>query len=211
MRTVPTTSHLRSQVDRLRGARDTVVGQVADTKVLIQDLEDEAELVGLVMGVLRTLIDAEVTASVEAVERLLTEGLRAVFTDQKLSVESEVNISRGKVSVDLITAHERPDGTVIKGVSNDAFGGAVATVQSILLRILVMKRRGLRSFMLLDESLPAFDLSYVHNMGEFLQLVCERLDIDILLVTHNPALVDASNRAYRIVRTKSGARFEQMR
>jgi len=184
---------------------------VVETKRQIKELEDEGELLALVQGVLRTLIDKEVTAGVEAVEKLLTEGLQTVFHDQKLSVESEVSISRGKVSVDLVTVHERPDGTVIKGVSNDAFGGAVATVQSVLLRIIVMKRRGLRPLLLLDESLPAFDAGYVHNMGEFLQLVCERLDIDILLVTHNPALVEASNRAYRIVRTKSGARFERMR
>ncbi len=211
MRSLPAISSLRSRADQLRGARDAAHRRVVETKRQIKELEDEGELLALVQGVLRTLIDKEVTAGVEAVEKLLTEGLQTVFHDQKLSVESEVSISRGKVSVDLVTVHERPDGTVIKGVSNDAFGGAVATVQSVLLRIIVMKRRGLRPLLLLDESLPAFDAGYVHNMGEFLQLVCERLDIDILLVTHNPALVEASNRAYRIVRTKSGARFERMR
>jgi hypothetical protein len=211
MHALPAIDQLRSQSDRLRGARDSAVLRVVDTRKSIQELEDEGELLDLVQGVLRTFIDKEVTAGVEAVEKLMTEGLQAVFHDQKLSVESEVNISRGKVSVDLITVHERPDGTVIRGVTNDAFGGAVATVQSVLLRIIVVKRRGLRALLLLDESLPAFDTSYVHNMGEFLALVCERLEIDILLVTHNPALVDASTRAYRIVRTKSGARFERMR
>jgi hypothetical protein len=211
MRAEPAIAHLRSQADRLTGARDAAVKQVADTRKAIKTLEDESELLGLVQGILRKLIDREVTAGVEVVERLMTEGLQAVFHDQKLSVESQVNISRGKVSVDLITVHERPDGTIIRGVSNDAFGGAVATVQSVLLRIIVMKRRGLRPLLLLDESLPAFDGNYVQNMGEFLQLICERLNIDILLVTHNPALVDASTRAYRIARTKSGARFERMR
>jgi hypothetical protein len=211
VRATPAIDHLRSQADRLTGARDAAVKRVADTRKAIKDMEDEGELLSLVQVVLRTLIDQEVTTGVKAVEKLLTEGLRTVFHDQKLSVESEVSISRGKVSVDLITVHERPDGTVIRGVTNDAFGGAVATVQSVLLRIIVMKRRGLRPLLLLDESLPAFDGNYVQNMGEFLQLICERLDIDILLVTHNPALVDASNKAYRIARTKSGARFEVMR
>jgi len=211
MQPLPTVGHLRSQADRLTGARDAAVRRVGETRKSIRDLENEGELLALVQGIFRTLIDKEVTAGVEAVEKLMTEGLRTVFYDQKLSVESEVAISRGKVSVDLIVVHERQDGTIIKGVPNDAFGGAVATVMSVLLRIIVMKRRGLRPLLLLDETLPAFDGSYVQNMGEFLQLICERLDIDILLVTHNPALVDASNRAYRIVRTKSGARFEVMR
>lgn len=211
MRSIPAIDPLRRQAEQLRGARERALLRAQETRDEIRDLHDEQELIEISQGVLRTLIDKEVKAGVQAVEALLTEGLRAVFPDQKLSVESETRINRGKVSVDLITVQERPDGTIIKGVSNDAFGGSVATVQSVLLRIITMRRRGLRSFMLLDESLPAFDSDYVHNMGEFLQLVCERLDIDILLVTHNPALVDASNRAYRIVRTRSGARFERMR
>lgn len=211
MRPVPTVDHLRSKADRLVGARDAVRRQITTTQKAVKDLEFESELLVLVQTALRALIDKEVTAGVQAVEKLLTEGLQTVFTDQDLSVTSEVSVSRGKVSVDLLTVHTRPDGTVIKGLSNDAFGGAVATVQSVLLRIIVMRRRGLRPFLLLDESLPAFDANYVHNMGAFLTLVCQRLGIDLLLVTHNPAMVEAANKAYRIVRTKSGARFEALR
>lgn len=211
MRAIPAIDHLRSKADRLVGARDGVLRQVTSTRKVIKELENEGDLLALVQGALRTLIDKEVTAGVQAVEKLLSEGLQTVFTDQDLSVESEVSVSRGKVSVDLLTVHTRPDGTVIKGISNDAFGGAVATVQSVLLRIIVMRRRGLRQLLLLDESLPAFDSNYVYNMGAFLALVCDRLGIDLLLVTHNPAMVEAAKKAYRIVRTRNGARFEVMR
>lgn len=211
MRPIPPIDHLRSQADRLVGARDALVRQKEATKQTIKHLLAEVELLALVQGALRTLIDQEVTTGVQAVEKLLTEGLQTVFTDQDLTVTSEVNVSRGKVSVDLLTNHTRPDGTVIRGMTNDAFGGAVATVQSVLLRIIVMRRRKLRPLLLLDESLPAFDSNYVHNMGAFMALVCERLGIDVLLVTHNPAMIEASHKAYRIVRTKTGARFEVMR
>lgn len=209
--TIPSLRSLQAQGARLRGARESARRRVQQTQAEIKSLENESEILDLTQGVLRTLIDKEVNEGVHSVEKLLTEGLQTVFHDQKLSVESEVSLKRGKVWVDLITVHQRPDGTVIRGMSNDAFGGAVATVQSILLRIIVMRKRGLRPLLLLDETLPAFDAGYVHNMGSFLQLICDRLDIGILLVTHNPALVEASDRAYKIVRTKSGARFEQVR
>lgn len=203
--------HLRSQSERLKGLREAAEHRLSQTQKDIRALQTEAELLDAVQAVLRTLIDKEVTAGVQAVETLLTEGLQTVFHDQKLSVESEVSLNRGKVSVDLTTVYERPDGTLIKGVPNDSFGGSVATVQSVLLRILVMRRRGLRPLLLLDETLPAFDSTYVGNMGEFLQLVCSRLGVDVLLVTHNPALVEAADKAYRIVRTQNGARFEVTR
>lgn len=204
-------THLRSQADRLSGARTLAQGRVKSTQTAISKLEDEGELLLLVQAALRILIDKEVTSGVEAVEKLLTEGLQTVFTDQNLAVKAVVSIQRGKVSVDLTTSHTRPDGTVISGDSHDAFGGSVLTVQSVLLRIIVMLRRGLHPLLLLDESLPAFDQNYVGNMGEFLSLICDRLGLDILLVTHNPALVEASQKAYRIVRTRSGARFEVIR
>jgi ABC-type lipoprotein export system ATPase subunit len=63
----------------------------------------------------------------------------------------------------------------------------------------------------LDESLPAFDERYVLNMAAFLKTLCRKMGVDILLVTHNPALVDAADRAYRIRRDKGSASFQRIR
>ena len=177
----------------------------------IKRLENEAALLDLVLGLFRQLIDQEVVQGVQAVEKLQTEGLQAVFEDQDLHVKSQVEIQRGKVSVDLLTVQKYPNGMEIEGISGDSFGGAVATVQSILLRLIILLRRGLRPLLLLDESLPAFDSNYVVNMGRFLSTLCRRLKVDILLVTHNPALVEAADKAYKIVRKDGAARFEKLR
>ena len=201
-------SSLRSRFDRVVGRRDEVVSRIEDTKTTISTLENEEHLCELVAELFRQMIDAEVNAGVQAVENLLTEGLSAVFADQQISVRSEVKTHRGKVSVDLITTQKQADGSVSEGSTIDAFGGAVTTVQSVLLRLIVVMRRGLRPVLLLDESLPAFDANYVDNMGKFLRLLCERMGVDILLVTHNPALVEASHKAYRIRRTPKGAKFD---
>ena len=178
---------LRSRLDRIVGYRDATADRLRAAQSEIQRLEDEDALLDLVGNLFRTLIDSEVTESVHAVEKLLTEGLQAVFDDQDLHVRSEVEVQRGKVSVDLITVQKQANGMITEGISNDAFGGAVTTVQSVLMRIIVLLRRGLRPLLLLDETLPAFDESYVHIAGRFLSVLCERLGLDILLVTHNPA------------------------
>jgi hypothetical protein len=132
-----------------------------------------------------------------------------VFTDQDLTVEAEVNVVRGKVSVDLATVHNRPDGTVVKGSSTEGFGGSVTTVQSALLRVIVILRRGLRPFLLLDEALPAFDADYIVNVGNFLDVLCARLGIDILMVTHNIPLWESVDNAYKAIRAPRGAKFER--
>ena len=170
--------------------------------------EQESELAG---SLLRTLVDREVNEGVRAVEELLSEGLRAVFEDQDLSVRAETEISHGKVSVDFITVQKQADGTVTEGLSRDAYGGAVTTVQSVLLRVIVTLRRGMRPVLFMDESLPAFDVNYVHNMGNFLKTLCKRLGYDMLLVSHNPAMVEAADHAYRIVKVDGRATFKRLR
>lgn len=205
-----TVSDLGRRYSRLLGARDAVSLRLSSCEEEIKKLENEQDLLLMVQETIRSLIDREVEQGVSDVRALLSEGLKAIFHDQDLSVETDVSVQRGKVSVDLMVVHKRPDGTEIRGLPTDSFGGAVATVISVLLRIWVMKKRGLRPFMCLDETLPAFDGNYVQNMGEFLRLVCDRLGVDLLLVTHNPSLVEAADVAYQIVPTDNGAKFKRV-
>lgn len=209
MTPLPDITGLRSKVDRATALRDDAVRRYEEVKTEIRSLENEEELLGLVSELFRRMIDLEVTTGVKAVEKLQSEGLQSVFTDQDISVEAEVDVVRGKVSVDLTTVQNRPDGSTIKGSSTEGFGGSVTTVQSVLLRLTVILRRGLRPLVLLDEALPAFDAEYIVNVGDFLKVLCDRLGVDILMVTHNIPLWESVNSAYRAVRHPKGAKFER--
>jgi hypothetical protein len=205
---LPSASNLRARLERARGLRDGVRDRLAANQKDITRLDLEGRLLDAVATLLRQLIDREVTVGVQAVEQLQTEGLQTVFTDQDLKVKAQVEVQRGKVSVDLLTVQKLPGGGEVEGLSNDAFGGAVSTVQSVLLRLIIILRRGLRPVLIMDETLPAFDANYVVNMGKFLSALCKRLGVDILLVAHNPALVEAADHAYRITRKDGHAKFE---
>jgi len=201
---------LRNKYQKLVGKRDSLQERLSQTLAQISSLENEIDTLDYVSSVFRQLLDREVVSSVQSVERLLTEALQAVFTDQDLKVESEVGESRGKVSVNLTTVQDHGGGVIVGGDTTEGFGGAVCTVQSAILRIFVTLNRGLRPLLLMDESLPAFDNNYVQNMGKFLSLLCERLDLDILLVTHNQSLVDSADRAYRIDKKGGKAVFTEI-
>ena len=126
-------------------------------------------------------------------------------------MKAAVDIQRGKVSVDLSTIQKQADGTITEGEVTSSYGGSVATLQSVLLRIIVVLRRGMRPLLLLDESLGAVAEQYVQNVGKFLSVLCERMDIDVLAVTHNPTLVEAADRAYRIRKVDGAATFKEFR
>ena len=193
-----------------QGRREEVRRSLRDARESVTRLENEAQLLDHVSVLLHALIDGEITEGVKAIESLQTEGVRAVFNDQDLTVRADVEVSRGKVNVSLVTSQRKENGDLIEGLALDGFGGAVSTVQGILLRLAILFRRGLRPVLFLDETLPAFDDRYVHNMAAFLKTLCKRMGVDILLVTHNPALVDAGDRAYRIRRDKGFCTFHRI-
>jgi hypothetical protein len=205
---VPSIAGLQAKLSRAQGRRDSLLQRLQDIRREILDLKEEESLLDHVEALFRGLIDAEISEAVKAVEDLQTEALRAVFTDQDLSVRADVSTERGKIAVSLVTTQTEGDGSVTEGGCNESFGGSVTTVESVLLRLLVMLRRGLRPVLVLDEALPAFDPNYATNMGQFLMSLCDRLGVDILMVTHNPMFFESAHRAYRIRRHQDSVRFD---
>jgi SepF-like predicted cell division protein (DUF552 family) len=201
---------LRKDAARVSGVRAASLHELAQVENRLTALEAEDVVLARVADVFRALIDREVVDNATLAQELLTEGLRAVFDDLHLSVRSQVDIQRGKVSVDLITT-QVDAGTLTEGSSVDAYGGSVATVQSVLLRIVVTHRRGLRPLILLDESLAAVAEHYVPRVGRFLRMLAERLGVDILAVSHSQTLVEEADLAYRIHKKDGEAQFRPIR
>ena len=189
---------LRDDLNKVQTLRDAAVAHHSDIESQVSLLESSLEISERVGDLFRVLIDGEVVANAKTVEDLLTEGLQAVFDDLDLSVKSEIDVQRGKVSVELVTVQTESDGSVTEGSSIDAYGGSVSTVESVLLRVVVLTRRGLKPLLLLDESLGAVAEHYVPRVGQFLALLSDRLGLDILAVSHNPVLIDTAKTAYRI-------------
>ena len=196
---------LAEKAARIRIKRDHLQTQKKDLTRQIHFMESEEKVLILSSELIKKLIDSEVVDGVRAVESLMSEGLKAVFYDQHIDVKAVVEEKRGKINVTFVTSQ---DG--IEGKSLDSFGGAVSTVQSILLRLAILLRRGLRPILLLDESLPAFDAGYIHSMADFLSILCEKTGSDILLVTHNSNLVDAAHHSYRIRKKGDSARLDKI-
>jgi hypothetical protein len=188
---------------RVEALRDVAVRRLGELETKVVALENEESILDRVCDLFRLLIDQEVVENAKTAQDLLTEGLKAVFDDLDLSVRADVDIHRGRVSVDLLTVQKQADGSTTEGSPTDAYGGSVATVQSVLLRVVVLTRRGLRPLLILDESLGAVAERYVPRVGQFLSLLCARMGLDVLAVSHNPVLVEAANSAYRI-RKKDG-------
>ena len=158
----------------------------------------------------RKIIEKEVEEGVKTYISLLDQGLKAIFPEQDISQTAEITKVRGKVSVRLKTVVKGKDGVEVEGEGLDTFGGAVSTVQSLLLRVSLLLKRELRPVLVLDETFPAVDENRTELLVDFLKALCKKLDMDILCISHNSSIAESADLAYRVKATKNGASFTKI-
>ena len=201
---------LKERFLRVKTLQETEQRKVNDLDLEIALLESDLDVKQQAQGVLDLLAEKEVEEGVKTYISLLDEGLKAIFPEQDISQVAEITKIRGKVSVRLKTVVKGKDGIEVEGEGLDTFGGAVSTVQSLLLRVSLLLKRGLRPVLVLDETFPAVDENRVELLVDFLKALCSRLGMDILCVSHNTSLAESADRSYRVKATKNGAVFTEM-
>lgn len=201
---------LKERYLKIKSLKETYESRAISLDTEIAFLEADLDLKQQASGVLDALAEKEVEEGVKTYVSLLEEGLRAIFPEQTISQEAEVVKVRNKISVRLKTLVKGADGIEVEGEGLDTFGGAVSTVQSLLLRVSLILKRGLRPLLILDETFPAVDEGRTDLLVEFLKALCKRLDMDILCISHKASIAENADLAYKITATKQGAKFTKI-
>lgn len=183
---------------RLTVIRDQLAQELKSRQVEVESLTTELDVLSKVTELFRHLMDQLVDKQVKVVERVGTEGLQTVFSDLNLSLEAEVSPKYGKISVDFFF-QRGPKGHrgSHRGHPLASFGGGPASVVSLILRVLAVKKLNLAPCLFLDESVGAVSEEYVEATSQFIRALTDKLGFDILLVTHKPSFASFSNHAYR--------------
>jgi len=195
---------------KLKALKEFEQKRVNDLDTEIAFLECDLDVKQQAQGVLDLLAEKEVKEGVKTYISLLDEGLKAIFPEQNISQEAEITKVRGKVAVRLKTVVNGKDGLVVEGEGLDTFGGAVSTVQSLLLRVSLLLKRELRPVLVLDETFPAVDENRVDLLVNFLKALCKKTDMKILCISHNASIADSADLSYRVKATTQGAKFTKI-
>lgn len=202
--------NLRDRFLSLKTLKESTEKTISKLEGQIIELDNELILKQEANVLLDRISEDEVSKGIDTYVALLDEGLKAIFPEQEVGLKAEIDKLRGKISVRLKTTFKGSDGLEIESESMDAFGGAVATIQSLLLRVALILKRDLRPLLILDETFAPVDENRIRLLVDFLKVLCERLDMDILCVSHNSILTENADIAYRIKPTANGAVFEKI-
>lgn len=204
------TTDLKTRLHTLKALKQNVSDKITNLEKEIKQTDIDIFERHEACLLLEKISEEEVEKGINTYIALLDEGLKAIFPEQQVGLKAEIDKVRGKISVRLKTTFKGNDGLEIESESLDAFGGAVATIQSLLLRVALILKRGLKPLLVLDETFAPIDESRVVLLVDFLKVLCKKLNMDILCVSHNSVLTDNADIAYKIKPTTNGAVFEKI-
>lgn len=195
-----------------KGRQAEITKQLSETQHGLATSQDDIEILEQVTTLLQGLEEAWQRKFQDSVAQVISRGLSIVFEEPiKLVLVP-------KVRADVTTVDLR----VIQGEGKDALetgvmgakGGTLIAILNVLLRALLVlsARPPLRRILILDEPFGLADDSYTPVFGELLRELCQRLGFQIIVVSHEQALVDAADFAYEVVRErKGGVGFRRLR
>lgn len=132
------------------------------------------------------------------IESLVTQGLHTIFGPE-LSFHV-VPATRAKTPVvDFVVRSVLPDGSIVDTDVLDARGGGLAATVGFLLRVVVLllRRSDGDSVLILDETFAHVSAEYEPRLAEFLRELADKTGVQIVLVTHSDAYLDAADVRYR--------------
>lgn len=191
---------LCKRADRIEAKHDMLANQESEYETEIDESRDEIMVLEKVEHLYKHLLDKYVHRYAESFSEIVTEGLQSIFYDQDLAFDVVVDQKHGKVWVDFETVENG-----VRGQSLESFGGGVSSVQSLLLRLLVLLKKELARYLILDESLAALSEEYVENAGQFIKKMCRELGVRVLLITHNKAFLEHADNSYEASLDSEGA------
>lgn len=151
------------------------------------------------------------TAVQTQIEALVTQGLRAIFEDDSLSFHVQPAVRSNRPEVDFVVRSTFNGSTVDTEVMDGRGGGLAATV-GFLLRvvILLLSRDRQDTVLFLDETFAFLSEDRHPAMAQFLRELTDKTGIQIIMVTHTPALAEHADRIYRFDQTGGVTRVKDV-
>lgn len=178
--------------------------QCEQAQTQVQALIAESDVLQKTEKVLKHLIDKLAREDLSKMDKLVTYGLKTVFPDRNIEFRSSLEERGKKIYVNLQTIY---DDNVIDPDSRSS----INVIESFLLRILCLIKLKKARFLMLDETFAAVDSGYIDNVSQLISEMASKLGMDILLVTHNPAVAEYVNHSYRLVHRNNLVEIEKIK
>lgn len=201
----------RRTLDQQRGEAFALV---SNNRFVTDEIAQLTELVDLherAAHVLTAIGEQRQDAAQRTIEALVTQGLQTIFSDE-LSFHLVPGVRAKTPIVDFQVRSTLDDGRTVDTNVMDARGGGLAATVGFLLRVVILllnRQRG-DTIVFLDETFAHVSAEYLPRLVEFLKELAAKTGIQIIMVTHEDAFLEAADTAYRFELTNGNTKAKKL-
>jgi DNA repair exonuclease SbcCD ATPase subunit len=182
---------LQNNLSALQGQESLLAFQIDSNKVKLLELSHKREVFAKSIEIFALISEVTQQQVKEGFNKLITYILQYIFEqDYKFELEFGKRGNLQECNFKVIS----PDGVEITDTL-DALGGGILDVLSFGLRLVLMEliKPRYEGFVCLDESFKHVSINYLPKIRALLKEINKRFDKQIILVTHQRELIDATN------------------
>jgi len=128
------------------------------------------------------------------IETVVTEVLKTLYGEE-YSFEMSYGDKNNRSFLDIEVKKQYGDYAVKRDMSGH--GGGISDSISIPLRVLILKgSQDVGDILFLDEAYKHVDTSISENVGLFLRQLCEKMQMQIIMLSHNEDILQQAERGF---------------
>lgn len=135
------------------------------------------------------------------IEDIVNLALDSVFPNEYL-FQMNFEVSRGKTEAELVFQDKRTGNTIDP---IEASGGGVVDLTCFALRISAYAlESGIDNVIILDEPFKFVSKDLVSRAGEILKILSNKMNLQILMVTHIPEFIEVADKVFEVKKNDKG-------
>lgn len=140
------------------------------------------------------------------IESIITEALRLIYDDSyRAELTYSVKNNRSHLAIEMV--RDTPDGEVRRDMGG--IGGGVSDTMSVPLRLMVlMGAKQTDKVCVLDECWKHMDNERVEFVAKFVRVLSDRLNIQVVFLTHHSAMRSFADRVCEVTEDKGRSKVE---
>lgn len=189
---------IRQNLDQLKGRQSLIKEQIRDTREVINKKGVRLEYIEEARSILQAVAQKTQQKLEYHISEIVTLALNSVF-DEPYQLKVVFTPRRGKTEADIL--FER-DGEVFDPMG--ASGGGPVDVAAFALRVALwsLQNPRTRPVLILDEPMRFLSRDLQPRASRMLVEISERLGLQIIMVSHNPELIEAAHKSFEVTMKK---------
>lgn len=168
----------------------------------ISELKDKEKILHETCVLLQEACSYSRSKLKNTIENVVSSSLKEIFQDPSMGFKIEYGSSHNKTTASFLVTKIQDGKELNLDIMNEC-GGGVADIVSLAIRItlLLYHSNSVAKILILDEactSISTFSGEVLTNLGKWLKGMCDKFDLQIILVTQKTELAMEADKCFKV-------------